>query len=185
MGFHTFDVDRAAQLEDASRYEYLSVDELLALFDPDTSTVVADLGSGTGFYTDHVAAAAGRVYALDVQPGMHERYREKGLPSNVVPVTADIGSLPFSDSLDAVVSTMTFHEFASPAAMEAVADALVPGGRVAIADWTQAGAGNEGAPRSERYAADDAVEFCTDAGIEVRRAEDRRETFVLEGVLSE
>jgi SAM-dependent methyltransferase len=185
MGYHTFDVDRAAQLEDHSRYEYLSVDELLALFDPDPSTVVADLGSGTGFYTDHVASAAKRVYALDVQPGMHERYREKGIPSNVVPVTADIGSLPFSDSLDAVVSTMTFHEFASPAAMEGVVDALVPGGRVAIADWTRAGAGNEGPPRSERYAADDAVEFCTDAGIEVLRAADRRETFVVEGVLPE
>jgi SAM-dependent methyltransferase len=185
MGFHTFDVERAAQLEDHSRYEYLSVDELLALFDPDASTVVADLGSGTGFYTDHVASVVGRVYALDVQPGMHERYREKGLPDNVVPVTADIESLPFSDSLDAVVSTMTFHEFASPTAMEEIADALVPGGRVAIADWTRAGAGAAGPPRSERSAAEDAVEFCTKAGIEVLRAEDRRETFALEGALPE
>ncbi|WP_424004000.1 class I SAM-dependent methyltransferase [Haloarcula salina] len=185
MGFHTFDVDRAAQLEDPGRYEYLSVDELLALFDPGPSSIVADLGSGTGFYTDSVAETAGRVYALDVQAAMHEHYREKGMPGNVVPVTAAVEALPFTDALDAVVSTMTFHEFASPAAMDAIAASLVPGGRVAIGDWTRTGTGQEGPPLSERYEADDAVEFCADAGIDVTRAEDRRETFVLEGVLPE
>jgi len=183
MGFHTFDPDRAGQLEDPSRYEYLSVDELLALFDPAAGDVVADLGSGTGFYTDDVAAAAGTVYAVDVQAEMHDLYREKGLPENVVPVTADVESLPLDEPLDAVVSTMTFHEFATEAAMGAIVDALAPGGRVAIADWTSEGAGTGGPPLGERYAAAEAVEMCEAAGITVRRAEDRRETFVLEGTL--
>ncbi|WP_276271694.1 class I SAM-dependent methyltransferase [Haloarcula litorea] len=183
MGFHTFDVDRAAELEDPSRYEYVSVDELLALFDPGPGDVVADLGSGTGFYTDDVAEAAGRVYAVDVQAEMHDLYREKGMPDNVEPVTADVESLPIAEPLDAVVSTMTFHEFATPEAMDAVADALAPGGRVGFADWTRAGTGRDGPPLSERYAAEDAVELCAAAGIEVDRAEDRRETFVLSGRL--
>ena len=181
MGFHTFDPARADQLEDPTRYAYLSVDELLALFDPGSDDVVADLGSGTGFYTDDVAAATGTVYAVDVQPEMHDIYREKGLPDNVTPVTATAESLPIDDPLDAVVSTMTFHEFATPATMDAIAEALVPGGRVALADWTHTGAGNAGPPLAERYAADDAVELCENAGIAVDRAEDRRETFVLEG----
>jgi len=183
MGFHMFDPARADQLEDPTRYAYLSVDELLALFDPGPEDVVADLGSGTGFYTDDVAAAAGTVYAVDVQPEMHELYRDKGLPENVTPVTATVESLPVDDPLDAVVSTMTFHEFATPDAMDAVTDALAPGGRVALADWTRAGTGNAGPPLDERYAAADAVELCEDAGITVHRAEDRRETFVLEGSL--
>ncbi|WP_262176948.1 class I SAM-dependent methyltransferase [Haloarcula laminariae] len=182
MGFHTFDPARADQLDDPTRYAYLSVDELLALFDPAADDVVADLGSGTGFYTDDVAAAAGTVYAVDVQPEMHERYREKGLPDNVTPVTATVESLPVG-ALDAVVSTMTFHEFATPDAMDAVADALAPGGRVALGDWTRTGAGDAGPPLEERYAAADAVELCEDAGITVHRAEDRRETFVLSGTL--
>jgi len=181
MGFHTFDPARADQLADPTRYAYLSVDELLALFDPGPDDVVADLGSGTGFYTDDVAAAAGTVYAVDVQPEMHDIYRENGLPENVIPVTADVESLPIDDPLDAVVSTMTFHEFATPAAMDAVVDALAPGGRVALADWTRNGAGAGGPPLDERYTADEAVELCEDAGITVERADDRRETFVLEG----
>ncbi|MDS0258458.1 class I SAM-dependent methyltransferase [Haloarcula sp. S1CR25-12] len=183
MGFHTFDPARADQLEDPTRYAYLSVDELLALFDPTADDAVADLGSGTGFYTDDVAAAAGTVYAVDVQPEMHELYREKGLPENVVPVTATVESLPVDEPLDAVVSTMTFHEFATPAAMDAVVDALAPGGRVALADWTRTGSGDAGPPLAERYAAADAVELCEAAGLTVHRAEDRRETFVLEGTL--
>ncbi|MBX0294008.1 class I SAM-dependent methyltransferase [Haloarcula nitratireducens] len=183
MGFHTFDPDRADQLEDPSRYEYVSVDELLALFDPGPDDVVADLGSGTGFYTDDVAAAAGTVYALDVQSEMHDIYREKGMPENVVPVTATVEAMPVDEPLDAVFSTMTFHEFATSEAMAAVADALEPGGRVGFADWTRNGAGTDGPPVEERYAAADAVEMCEAVGIEVHRAEDRRETFVLEGSL--
>ena len=181
MGFHTFDPDRADRLEDPTRYEYLSVDELLALFDPGPDDVVADLGSGTGFYTDSVAAAVGTVYAVDVQAEMHDLYREKGMPANVTPVTADVETLPIEDPLDAVVSTMTFHELATPAAMDAIADALAPEGRVAFADWTSAGTGDAGPPLAERYAAADAIEMCEAAGIEVERAEDRRETFVLKG----
>ena len=183
MGFHTFDPGRADQLEDPSRYAYVSVDELLALFDPQADDVVADLGSGTGFYTDDVAAAVDTVYAVDIQPEMHELYRQKGLPENVVPVTATVESLPIDEPLDAVVSTMTFHEFATSEAMDTVADALAPGGRVALADWTRTGAGDAGPPLAERYAADDAVELCESAGITVHRAHDRRETFVLEGSL--
>jgi SAM-dependent methyltransferase len=181
MGFHTFDPGRADQLEDPTRYAYLSVDELLALFDPAPDDVVADLGSGTGFYTDDVAAAAGRVYAVDVQAAMHDRYRENGMPENVVPVTADVASLPIAEPLEAVVSTMTFHEFATAAAMDEIASSLRPGGRVAIADWTRNGRGAAGPPLGERYGLDEAVERCTDAGIEVGRADERRETFVLEG----
>jgi len=181
MGFHTFDPDRAEQLDDPTRYAYLSVDEFLALFDPEPDDVVADIGSGTGFYTGDVAAVAGTVYAVDIQPEMHEIHREKGMSDNVVPVTAGVETLPIDEPLDAVVSTMTFHEFATPDAMDAIVDALGESGRVALADWTSSGTGTRGPPLAERYDVADAVELCEAAGITVHRAEDRRETFVLEG----
>ncbi|NHN61243.1 MULTISPECIES: class I SAM-dependent methyltransferase [Halorussus] len=115
MGFHTFDPASADRLEDESRYRYCSREELVAALDLGNArdATVADLGSGTGFYTDDVAPFAGEVRAVDVQPEMHDLYREKGVPGNVDPVTADIGDLPFADGeLDAAFSTMTFHEFA-------------------------------------------------------------------------
>ncbi len=175
---HTFDADRAAALEDVSRFAYCSVDELLALFDPDPGDLVLDLGSGSGFYTDEVAPHAGRVIAADLQQAMGVRYRERGLPGNVDPVTAAAGSLPLPDgAVDAVVSTMTFHE-AGDDVVDELARVLGPGGRLGIVDWTAAGDGDAGPPLVDRFDADGAVARLGDA-FEIRRAEDRRETFVL------
>ena len=179
MGFHTFDVSRAEKLEDDSRYRYVSVDELLALFDPE-GAVVADLGSGTGFYTDDVAPYAERVYAVDVQSEMHDYYREKGAPENVEFVTAEVSDLPFDDGrLDAAFSTMTFHEFAGEEALAEVARVLADGGRLGVADWTARGLGEAGPPRDERYDLAAAVELVEAAGLEVEHGDERRETFVL------
>jgi ubiquinone/menaquinone biosynthesis C-methylase UbiE len=180
MGFHTFDVERADALEDPTRYQYLSVDELLALFDPGPDHTVADLGSGTGFYTDDVAPYAGTVYAVDVQPEMHDLYREKGLPENVETVTAEASDLPFDDgALDGAFTTMTYHEFASDESLAELARVLAPGARLAIGDWTAEGLGETGPPRSERFGLADALDHLEGAGFEVEHADERRETFVV------
>lgn len=180
MGFHTFDSSQADGLEDQTRFKYVSVDELLALFEPDEDSTVADLGSGTGFYTDEVAPYVGEVYAVDVQEEMHEYYRQKGLPDNVEPVTTEVGDLPFEDdTLDGAYSTMTYHEFAGEQSLAELARVCRPGARVAIADWGRAGAGERGPPLGERFDATEAATALESAGFEVERANDRRETFVL------
>ncbi|WP_254544168.1 class I SAM-dependent methyltransferase [Halomarina pelagica] len=180
MGFHTFDVDRADDLEDPSRYRYLSVDELLALFDPATDQTVADLGSGTGFYTDDVAPYVGTLYAVDVQASMHDYYREKGAPENVSFVVADVSDLPFGDGeLDGAYSTMTFHEFASEAALDELARVLAPDGLLGVGDWSANGEGSDGPPTSERFSLAEAVRLVREAGFRVERGQERRETFVL------
>jgi SAM-dependent methyltransferase len=122
MGFHTFDADGADRLEDAAaRYRHCSREELHALVSPHSGMALADLGSGTGFYTDDLAPHVDRLYAVDVQTAMHDRYREKGVPAAVELVAADAVDLPFADgALDAVLSTMTFHEFADPDAVREV-----------------------------------------------------------------
>jgi ubiquinone/menaquinone biosynthesis C-methylase UbiE len=179
MGFHTFDVDRADALEDVSRYRYCSREELLSLLAPGEDAVVADLGSGTGFYTDDVAPHVGTCYAVDVQSAMHDIYREKGLPATVETVTAEVADLPFADdSLDAAFSTMTYHEFATPESLAELARVVRPGGRVVTVDWSADGDGDGGPPREERYALQDAVADLSAAGFRVARAESRRETFV-------
>ncbi|MEF8855999.1 MAG: class I SAM-dependent methyltransferase [Haloplanus sp.] len=187
MGFHTFDSDRAAALEDAAeRYRYCSREELHGLVAPHSEMRLADIGSGTGFYTDDLALHAGAVYAVDVQAVMHDHYREKGVPETVELVEADAADLPFAtDELDAVVSTMTFHEFADAAALQEVARALRPGGRLVTVDWDRDGAGEAGPPRDETYGLDDAVSLQTDAGFVVERAERRPETFVTVGTLDD
>ncbi|WP_049987432.1 class I SAM-dependent methyltransferase [Halobellus rufus] len=179
MGFHTFDVERAEALEDAGRYRFCSREELLGAIDPSADDVVADVGSGTGFYTDEVAPFVERMYAVDVQPEMHEHYREKGAPENVEFVTAGATSLPLSDDeLDAAFSTMTYHEFADDAALEELARVVRPGGRVVTLDWSRSGTGDDGPPMDERFALGDAVDAFESAGFTTVRGETRKETFV-------
>lgn len=178
MGFHTFDIDRADALEDAGRYRHLSTEELVAALRPHSEMTVADLGSGTGFYTDDVAPYVGHLYAVDVQDEMHDLYREKGLPETVETVVADVTSLPFDDdALDAAFSTMTYHEFASPDSLAELARVLRPGGRVVTVDWNATSAGAAGPPTDERYDVGDAVSAFEEAGFSVDRAESRIETF--------
>ncbi len=184
MVFHTFDAEKAEKLEDAAkRYRYLSREELLYALDPSAGDVLADLGSGTGFFTDDVSPYAETVYAVDVQEAMHERYREKGVPENVELVTSDTETLPFeTDELDGAFSTMTYHEFASDASIAELSRVLRSGGKLVIADWSSEGEGKGGSTPEERYAASHAVDALEGAGFEIVHEETRLETFVVVGV---
>lgn len=180
MGFHTFDADQADRLEEASRYRYLSREELLAALDPSPEDVVADVGSGTGFYTDDVAPYVASVKGVDLQSEMHEYYREKGVPSNVDLLTASADDVPLPDgALDGIFSTMTYHEFASEAAIEEFGSLLRAGGRVVIADWSANGEGESGPPVEERYTVSDAVTAFLEGGFEIEQTSERPETFLL------
>ena len=181
MGFHTFDAENADRLENAAkRYRFLSREELVAALSVTETDRVADLGSGTGFYTDEVAPFAERVYAVDIQEAMHDIYREKGIPENVECVTSGIEELPFeTGELDAVFSTMTYHEFATPDALAEIARVLRGGGRAITFDWTADGDGAAGPPTDERFTETDAVEAFEAEEFEITRAETRQETFVV------
>ncbi|MCU4744553.1 class I SAM-dependent methyltransferase [Natronoglomus mannanivorans] len=181
MGFHTFDASRADKLERAGRrYRFLSAEELLWALSLSPEDTVADLGSGTGFFTDDVAPHADEVYAVDVQEEMHEHYREKGVPENVELVTSDVSDLPFDDEgVDAAFSTMTYHEFASDEALAEIRRVLAPAGRLVIVDWAATGPGNDGPPVDERYSADEATDALRDAGFTIEHEAVRPETFLL------
>jgi ubiquinone/menaquinone biosynthesis C-methylase UbiE len=180
MGFHTYPVERATELEDPARFRFCSREELVGALSPDPDAVVADVGSGSGFYTDEVAPFVGDCYGVDVQQGMGARYRERGLPDGVHPVTGAAHALPFpADHLDGVVSTMTFHEFADPAALSELRRVLAPDGRVVVVDWTAAGSGDDGPPVEERFDRAEAVERFTAADMDVVESRERPETFLV------
>jgi len=180
MDFHTFSVENADRLEDAAaRYRNLSAEELVWALSPDPDDAVVDLGSGTGFYTDDVAPHVGRVHAVDVQEGMHDRYRAKGVPDNVSLVLSDTDPLPFADdSMDAVYTTNTFHELPRTAVTES-ARVLDPSGRLVVADWSAEGSGERGPPLDQRHSAESAGAVLVDAGFEIAFEAVRPETFLL------
>ena len=180
MGFHTFPTDRADALEDPGRYRFCSREELLGMLELDGGAVVADLGSGTGFYADDVAPFAETLYAVDVQAEMHDIYREKGAPEPVEFVTAELSSLPFAENhLDGAFSVMTHHEYASEDTFAELARVLHPGTSLVTVDWSADGAGEDGPPLEERFGLEDARDHLETAGFTVESARNRPETFAI------
>ncbi len=180
MGFHTFPVERADALDDPVRYRFCSREELLELLDPSPGDRVMDLGSGTGFFATDVAPFVGTLFAVDLQPAMHRRFRAKGLPGHVHLLTAEASALSLAtDALDLAFSVDTHHEYYSPTAMDELARVLRPGGRMVTVDWSADGAGAEGPPVDERYGPDEIVAQLTGAGFEIVARRTRPETVAI------
>ncbi len=180
MGFHTFDPARAERLDDPTRFRFCSREELLQHLPGEADATVLDIGSGTGFYTDELAPFFDRVVGVDVQPQMHELYREKGVPENVWLLAADADSLPFADgAADGAVSTMTFHESTTPASLSELQRALSTDSPFVVVDWSKAGSGESGPPLEERFDATQAQDRLAAAGFTVEHAAERSETFAV------
>jgi ubiquinone/menaquinone biosynthesis C-methylase UbiE len=102
---------------------------------------VADLGAGTGQLTIPLARRAGRVWAVDISPGMLERLlaqaREMEI-ENITPIESSIESVDFPvGSLDLVVSNYALHHLTDQDKQRVVMRAaqwLKPGGQLVIGD---------------------------------------------------
>jgi predicted methyltransferase len=118
-------------------------EEVLATMGLEDGDVVADLGSGSGFYTRRMARRvqpSGTVYAVDIQPEMIEILRAnmaaEGI-NNVVPVLseADDPRLP-EGGMDWIFLADVYHELAAPETMLArMREALRDDGRVALLEY--------------------------------------------------
>lgn len=106
---------------------------------------VADVGSGTGYFTWRLAEKVGpqgKVYAVDVQQSMLDLTRkavEEHKMSNVEYVLATDSSPRLPErSVDLVFIAYAYHEFADPDGMMAsIRRALKPGGRVLILEYAK------------------------------------------------
>jgi ubiquinone/menaquinone biosynthesis C-methylase UbiE len=104
---------------------------------------VADLGSGSGYFTLRLASAVGaqgRVYAVDVDPEMNAFLRERLEQARVANV--EVVDARFEDPLlpdgaiDLVLSVDTYHHIDDrPAYFRNLQRDLAPGARVAIIDY--------------------------------------------------
>jgi putative heme-binding domain-containing protein len=120
-------------------------DELLAALQVRPGATVADIGSGTGYFTWRLAQLVGpkgKVYAVDVQPEMLERTRQAVEKQNVQNVeyllaTDQSPRLP-PQSIDLAFIAYAYHEFGDPESMMlAIRRALKPGGRVFVLEYAK------------------------------------------------
>jgi ubiquinone/menaquinone biosynthesis C-methylase UbiE len=104
---------------------------------------VADLGSGSGYFTLRLARAVGpdgKVYAVDVDEEMNEYLRQRVAQEGLANVEVILGR--FEDPLlpdggvDLVLVVDTYHHLGDrPAYFRNLRRDLAPGGRVAVIDY--------------------------------------------------
>lgn len=104
---------------------------------------VADIGSGTGFFTALIAAevgTAGKVFAVDIARNFVnasvQRARDLGM-TNVTGIVNDQHSVHLpKDSVDLVFISDTYHHFEYPQSMlQSIHRALRPGGELVVIDF--------------------------------------------------
>jgi ubiquinone/menaquinone biosynthesis C-methylase UbiE len=160
-----------ASLEDPARDAYQKPDEVMKALALKPGEVVADIGSGSGYFTLRFARAVGetgRVYAVDISPDMvryvNRRVRDAGI-QNVASVLADPDDplLPKA-SVDRVVIVDTWHHVEDQAKyLERLKRVLRPGGQVVHIDFQK----RElplGPPLAMKIARDDLVKQMEGAG---------------------
>ena len=152
----------AHKLDDPRRLEtQLSERDLARLLALRGKEDIVDLGSGTGFYTDRMAAlTTGTVYAVELQPEMNERYRARGVPANVRLIRGDITALPLEPaSADVACSIATWHEVDGRLDLPGLIRILRPRGRIVVIDWRKEPESWEsGPPAHVRFSKEEVVD---------------------------
>ena len=132
-----------AMLENPKRDAYQKPDEVVAALGLKPGETVADIGSGSGYFTLRFApkvGPTGRVYAVDVDPEMvrhlNRRLRDAGV-RNVQTVLADPADPLLPDSsVDRFVVVNTWHHVEKqPEYLALMKRMMKPGGQVVMIDY--------------------------------------------------
>jgi ubiquinone/menaquinone biosynthesis C-methylase UbiE len=133
----------ALWLERSERDEEEAPDIALNVLKIAKGASVADVGAGSGYITERLAARVGptgRVFANDVQPQMLDmlgkRLAQKRITNvTLVQGTIDDPKLP-SASIDLALMVDVYHELSQPQAMlRHLREALKPGGRLVLLEY--------------------------------------------------
>jgi SAM-dependent methyltransferase len=131
----------AAVFDDPARDAWQKPDEVIRTLALPSDGVVADIGSGTGYFAVRLARAVprGHVYGVDVEPDMvkyvAERGRREGL-ANLTSVQAAPEDPRLPRPVDLALLVNTYHHIAErPAYFSRLRPSLRPGGRLVIIDF--------------------------------------------------
>lgn len=131
------------RFESESREIYQHRGDIVNAVSPKPGMAIADVGAGTGFFTELFAervGPGGRVYAVDLMPEFVQRIaaraKEKGL-TNVVTVLCKEDSVELPpNSVDLVFMSDTYHHFEYPrSTLRSIHRALRPGGEMVVIDF--------------------------------------------------
>ena len=153
---HHFDPHASAkQFDDPARDAWQMPERVIAALALKPGQVVADIGSGTGYFSVRLArsAAAPKVYGADIEPGMVSYLRDRAIKDvlkNVIAVQASAASPNLPEPADVVLIVDTYHHIGDRVMyFRNLANSLKPGARVAIIDFMPDSP--EGPPREFRF----------------------------------
>lgn len=142
--FHRPDAQRwSAILESPGRELYDRRHEIVAALRLAPGMEVADVGAGTGLFTELIARAVGpggRVYAVDIAAefirNIERRMRSAGLENVEYIVNNQTSTLLPPATVDLAFLADTYHHFEHPAEMlRSIHEALRPGGELVVLDF--------------------------------------------------
>ncbi len=136
--------DWAKEFDAPERIAWQKPEEVVTLLQLTTGMKVADIGAGTGYFEPYLAKAvgpAGQVLALDIEDSMVKYIDARMQHDKITNVTAIKVALDDPKlapaSVDRILFVDTWHHVAGREAYaKKLSDALVPGGFVAIVDFT-------------------------------------------------
>jgi cyclopropane fatty-acyl-phospholipid synthase-like methyltransferase len=155
---HSFeDASKWARVfDDPARDAWQKPHEVIRALRLAPDALVADIGSGTGYFSVRLAHAVpkGRVYGVDTEPDMvkylAERARRDGL-ANLVSVAGKPDDAALPARVDLVLMVDVYHHIGDREAyFGRLRKSLKPGARVAIIDFSETS--RDGPPKSERIA---------------------------------
>ncbi len=132
----------AGWLERPDRATEEQPQQMIAALGLKSTDVVAEIGAGTGYISQLLAAQVpdGKVLAVDIQPEMIELLKQRMSKNKIVNIQPQLGTeqspeLP-AESIDLAIMVDAYHEFSYPHEMMAgIVSVLKPGGRVVLTEY--------------------------------------------------
>src|SRR5688500_13234279 len=174
-----FDVSQARKLDSTERLTWNNPQEFVAAVDVPPGARVAEIGSGTGWFTfelEKTVRPRGMVYALDTQPAMLQILRARRENWERI-LTLPCGENTFElddEEVDAVFHANVLPELATPDVhLREVHRVLKQGGTLAVIDWQWADEESQpGPPNTERIQPEEAERLLQGAGFEIEERGD-------------
>jgi arsenite methyltransferase len=163
----------ARVLDDPSRESWQKPHEVVMALDLKPTDVVADIGTGTGYFARRFAHHVSKVYAVDIDEKLLEMAK-RGAPPNLEAILATPSDpkLPPS-SVDVIFICDVLHHIDNrPAYYEKLSAALKPGGRIVNIDFYKEKEIPVGPPKSMKLSGEQVISEFKAAGFRLARKHD-------------
>ena len=158
----------ASYFDDPKRDEWQKPHEVIQALALAPNAIVADIGSGTGYFSVRLAhfVAKGRVYGVDTEADMVNYLAQRAQREKLANVTS-LAGMPDSPNLpvkvDVILMVDVFHHISNRGQyFKKLKDVLEPGGRIALIDFNKEA--TMGPPIAQRIPADQVKAELSEAG---------------------